>query len=363
MHRQRAGRTRTFRRSASSTLAGSLVPPEVKVGDPLTLTLTLRGEGTLDAARAPDLTARAEVTDRFRVYEATEETRDGARLFNYSLRPLKPGEVVFPAIPVSYFDVDKEQYVTLQTQPISLAVKQAERIGEGEIAVAPAARSGGTSVELGRWHPGQHRRPGGAARSIGSAGQVAGVRWAAGRRLRRHCGGVPPPGALSWRRGPAMPASVTGQSPAATAGGASRDPGGPWTRGRGTLGFGCGRLGRRHGGAARGRNDVPRGRRPVEHVGRRGRTAAPDRAPLETCDGARYGASADGVRGLATRPGVVGRLDTSPEERQAVADMRSRTAAKAILRFGLAALLPLAAVVPLAGERVGAQVPASPGNL
>jgi len=113
----------------------------------LTLTMTLRGDGTLDAARAPDLAVHPAVAERFRVYEATEETRGGARLFTYSLRPLQPGRLTFPSIPLSYFDVDQERYVTLQTSPIPISVAESERIAEGEIAVAPGTR-GGRAIEV-----------------------------------------------------------------------------------------------------------------------------------------------------------------------------------------------------------------------
>ena len=211
------------------------------------------------------------MTDRFRVYEATEETREGARLFTYSLRPLQPGKIVFPAIPISYFDVDQEQYVTLQTQPIPLTVKQAERIGEGEIAVAPAARTAGTSVEarqdgilaniddLAALRD-QSVRP---ARWLAYVG-LLGVAYAgivlASRQLGRYLGDA----------NSAAPAGGTGPSPAETSGGASRNPGRPRTRGRGAFGFGGGRTGRRHGGAARGRDDLARGRRPAARLGRRG---------------------------------------------------------------------------------------------
>ena len=129
------------------TLAASLVPPEAKVGDPLTLTLTLHGEGTLDAARAPDLAKHPEVAERFRVYEASEETRGEARRFTYSLRPLQAGRTAFPSIPLSYFDVERERYVTLQTPALPLVVTEAERIEETEIAVAPGTR-GGRAIEV-----------------------------------------------------------------------------------------------------------------------------------------------------------------------------------------------------------------------
>ncbi len=282
------------------TFAGSLIPAEAKVGDPLTLTLTLRGEGTLDATRAPNLTARAEVTERFRVYEATEETREGARLFTYSLRPLQPGQIVFPAIPISYFDVEKEQYVTLQTQPIPLTVKPAEQIGEGEIAVAPAARTAGMSVEarqdgilaniddLAALRD-QSVRPSRWLAYVGLLGAAYAGIVLASRQLGRYLGDA----TLQRRR--AAPARARQRLQAA----------------RAEIQAGHGREGAEHLGSAvvglvadmAAQPEAGMTSREVEGQLRawgvedelRQRTAA----LLETCDGARYGAVADAVRGLS----------------------------------------------------------------
>ena len=128
-------------------VANQLVPTQAKVGDPLTLTITLRGQGTLEAARAPDLTAIPAVTDRFRVYEATGETRGGQRQFTYSLRPLQAGTVEFPSIPLSYFDVQQEKFITLRTEPISLIVAQAEQLDDDEIALAAAGNGRQATIE------------------------------------------------------------------------------------------------------------------------------------------------------------------------------------------------------------------------
>jgi len=128
-------------------VANQLVPTQAKVGDPLTLTITLRGQGTLEAARAPDLTAIPAVIDRFRVYEATGETRGGQRQFTYSLRPLQAGTVEFPSIPLSYFDVQQEKFITLRTEPISLIVSQAEQLDDDEIALAGAGNGRQAAIE------------------------------------------------------------------------------------------------------------------------------------------------------------------------------------------------------------------------
>ena len=128
-------------------VVNQLVPMQAKVGDPLTLTITLRGQGTLEAARAPDLTAIPAVTDRFRVYEATGETQEGQRQFTYSLRPLQAGTVEFPSIPLSYFDVQQEKFITLRSEPISLVVAQAEQLDDDEIALAGARNGRQAAIE------------------------------------------------------------------------------------------------------------------------------------------------------------------------------------------------------------------------
>jgi tetratricopeptide (TPR) repeat protein len=127
--------------------SGQLSPAQAKVGDPLTLTLRLSGRGTLDAARAPDLSRIPEVAERFKVYEATEDHRDHARQFVYSLRPLQPGAQAFPPVPFSYFDVDKGRYVTLQTPELPVTVTAAEQLSGQEIAMNPAAPKPAADIE------------------------------------------------------------------------------------------------------------------------------------------------------------------------------------------------------------------------
>jgi hypothetical protein len=112
---------------------GKLVPTEAKVGDPLTLTLSLKGKGTLDRARAPALNEVPELAELFKVYEATEETKGHTRKFTYSLRPMQAGIEEFPAVAFSYFDVDRERYVTLRTDPIPLKIGEADSLAEEDI--------------------------------------------------------------------------------------------------------------------------------------------------------------------------------------------------------------------------------------
>ncbi|MDA1048875.1 MAG: BatD family protein [Planctomycetota bacterium] len=128
-------------------IGADLSPHEAKVGDPMTLTLWLRGEGTLDNALAPKLESIDDVAQHFKVYEATEETRGDSRLFTYSLRPKNVETSAVPPIPISYFDVEKESFVTLRTDPIPITVTEADRLDSGEIAMSGPKRADATGIE------------------------------------------------------------------------------------------------------------------------------------------------------------------------------------------------------------------------
>ncbi len=116
-----------------------LAPRRSKVGDPLTFTLTLRGSGSLAAVKSPELGTIPAVGKRFKVYDATQKNEADAARFVYSLRPLEEGEEPFPAVPVTYFDVDRQQYVTLRSAPIPMKVTHAERLSGDQIVASPCA--------------------------------------------------------------------------------------------------------------------------------------------------------------------------------------------------------------------------------
>lgn len=128
-------------------VSADLSPTQAQVGDPMTLTITLRGEGTLENAIEPDLNRIAEITERFKVYEATSRTEGNTKQFTYSLRPKQSGTEPFPEIPVAYFDVDQEKYVELATKAIPIEVTQAERLSQQDIAMASSGRPAGRSIE------------------------------------------------------------------------------------------------------------------------------------------------------------------------------------------------------------------------
>ena len=117
-----------------------LNPTEAHVGQPLTLILTLTGSGTLDQAFAPDLTQHADISRNFRVYDGTEETKGNTRQFTYSLRPSNADLDSLPPIAVSWFDVERGCYVTVQSERIPLRIMQSDALASGEILLAPGGQ-------------------------------------------------------------------------------------------------------------------------------------------------------------------------------------------------------------------------------
>ena len=128
-------------------VTASLNPVSASVGDPMTLSLRIRGEGTLADVRPPDISSIPEVSQFFRTYDATEATQGNAREFTYSVRPLTNEVQEFPAIPVSYFDVENEDYVTVSTVPIPVEIKDAQQLAASDI-VSPQATSTDTRLEV-----------------------------------------------------------------------------------------------------------------------------------------------------------------------------------------------------------------------
>lgn len=114
-----------------------LSPTTAHVGDPLTLVISLRGTGTLADAWPPKLESVPGISDSFKIYDSTSQSEDDAKKFTYSIRPLNSSVSQFPQIPLSYFDVESQKYVTLTTQPIALSISEAERLsGSGVVAAS-----------------------------------------------------------------------------------------------------------------------------------------------------------------------------------------------------------------------------------
>ena len=95
-------------------------------GEPVQLTVTVSGEGNIEALPSPDWPG----FDGWRVVESPVSTEtqvvagrvSGSRSYGIALIPQRTGDLPIPGIGYSYFNPDTEEYVRATTEPITVSV-------------------------------------------------------------------------------------------------------------------------------------------------------------------------------------------------------------------------------------------------
>ena len=130
------------------TLSAQVKPDDGAVGDPITITARIAGNGNFDSIAFPMLAN----SERFKTYDAkmTSKELDGSQLagsktFEQIIIPKTMEANQIPAIGFSFFDLTKNQYVTLRAGPFDLklhptAAGSAVIAGGGPAANAPVGR-------------------------------------------------------------------------------------------------------------------------------------------------------------------------------------------------------------------------------
>ena len=99
-------------------------PTHVNVGDPITLTIKIGGSKYLKPVQWPDLDQLADFAANFKIpaQKATPAIEDGFKIFTQTIRANNDKVTEIPPIPLCYFNADKGEYVTAQSEPIKLEV-------------------------------------------------------------------------------------------------------------------------------------------------------------------------------------------------------------------------------------------------
>jgi len=99
---------------------------DIKVGDPITLSITISGRGTWEFVKSPPIHKIRAITDYFKVSEdliAGEVSADQtSKTFRVRLRVKSKMVKRIPAIPFTYFDLLALKYVTIHSDPIPISV-------------------------------------------------------------------------------------------------------------------------------------------------------------------------------------------------------------------------------------------------
>ncbi|MDB6122317.1 MAG: hypothetical protein JWQ71_1310 [Pedosphaera sp.] len=99
---------------------------EVRAGEPLTLTVTVRGDGNIGRVVLPQIPFSREWQTFPAINDGAPPSivqQRGFAAFSYTLIPLSEKIQATPAIPFSYFDSQKKVYMDLTIPPVPLTVK------------------------------------------------------------------------------------------------------------------------------------------------------------------------------------------------------------------------------------------------
>jgi hypothetical protein len=118
-------------------MSASATPTSLRVGDPLTLSLEFaqgKQGGSLDLISPPNLRLLQDLVEDFEIVDSNPTGRlDGnTKKFSFALRPKRPG-VNIPAIRLSSFDPEREEFSEIASEPIALTVTEASILGSSEI--------------------------------------------------------------------------------------------------------------------------------------------------------------------------------------------------------------------------------------
>jgi hypothetical protein len=126
-----------------------------KVGDPLTLTLKIAGKVSLKNIVRPILGLQPDLSQDFRIYDDTAQTRTGSDhvLFSWMVRPLREGTLEFPPIEIGYYDVQQRAYRTVKTQPLPVRANAAAEINTDRIFAGLTNQADRLAQDLTRIRP------------------------------------------------------------------------------------------------------------------------------------------------------------------------------------------------------------------
>jgi len=121
------------------TVEAKLDTQTCRVGDPLSLTLSIAGAYRMDTVYPPQLSRQTSLTEHFRVYEdnIATERKAGVTEFTYMIRPTRAGTFELPPIEVAYYNADTREYEKTYTRPIPIRAEETEELGQEDIFGTP----------------------------------------------------------------------------------------------------------------------------------------------------------------------------------------------------------------------------------
>lgn len=112
------------------TIAVAAEPTNVKVGEPITMTITIGSGQFTENIQLEPLRYQPNLVNRFEIPSDRSLPRltETSKIYTQTIRPLMAGITEIPPILFSFFSPTKASYVTIQSDPIPLTVEEPERM-------------------------------------------------------------------------------------------------------------------------------------------------------------------------------------------------------------------------------------------
>ncbi len=120
------------------------MPLRVKAGDPITLKMTVKGDGNLDSITSPKLQSK----DGFKVYDPQVKQNGTEKIFEQVLMPDSEKITHIPQINFSFFNTQAGQYQVLTHAPIPITVAKAEESQAKLVGLPAGSGAGGPQTQI-----------------------------------------------------------------------------------------------------------------------------------------------------------------------------------------------------------------------
>lgn len=136
------GRPKDFKGAIGDFIfSASVSPREVNIGDPVTVKMTIKGEGNFNNVSCPVMTSE----DGFKIYEPQIKEEDNQKTFEQIILPQKGDIHEVPSFSFSFFNPRLDKYETLSAGPFSLKVNATGQ--EHEAVFVETAKPSDSKIE------------------------------------------------------------------------------------------------------------------------------------------------------------------------------------------------------------------------
>ncbi len=123
-------------------------PLRIHLGDPVVLTVTIRGEGLWQTVEAPNVMRQEEFARGFKIHDQSliKDVPGTEKIFRYTLRPIQADIRSIPPVRFACFDPARKSYLSLRSAPIPIDIRMSEKVRLDEVIQSQGTGAAATTL-------------------------------------------------------------------------------------------------------------------------------------------------------------------------------------------------------------------------